>query len=101
MVIIIDQVILPVGLEKALITPTCSKPRDRTALPKLAVYANVGRNHLNLPNIFQVVSEPPLNYPALKPQYILNDYYCAKCPARLKKISWNMLKKLLGSYSSC
>ena len=37
----IDQVILPVGLENASITPTCSKPRNRAALPKLAVYVNL------------------------------------------------------------
>ena len=37
----IDQVILPVGLENAVITLTCSKPRDRAALPKLAVYVNL------------------------------------------------------------
>ena len=37
----IDQVICPVCLENALITPTCSKSRVTAALPKFAVYVNL------------------------------------------------------------
>ena len=58
----------------------------------------VGRNHLDLPNTFQVVSEPPLS--GIKIPIYFKQLDCDKCPARLKKISCDMLyKKLPGSYA--